>query len=217
MSKKQKKAKKTKLPKLNLQIPISQIRSAKISIVPEALQYAREYPYHGCWIYADWKESGIAPVVVARQQSDGKLVYGVYMIDLYCLGIKDAYTRTDISKNKFERDLPKMCAQEPQECTVEFAHELIYDAMEYAARYGFEPYVDFMKQSADQLLDPPDAHPRTHQIEFGQDGKPFYVAGPYDSEFKIKSVISTLERTAREGNFNCLVGLGPPGSFDEET
>lgn len=180
------------------------------------LEQAREYLLHGCWFYKDWKESGIAPVMIARKQSDGRILYGVYMIDLYCLGIKDCYTRTDVSPAQFERDLPQMCAQEPEACPVEFAHELIYGAMEYAKGYGFDPNPEFKGSLGDRVLDPLDAHPRTNEIEFGKDGKPFFVAGPYDDERKINRVLNTLQRSAGEGNFHYLAGFGGPNMFDDE-
>ncbi len=180
------------------------------------LERAREYPLHGCWVYKDWKQSGIAPVVVARQQPDDRILCAMYLIDLYCLGTKYCYTRADISPAQFERDLPKMCAQQPEPCTVEFAHELVYGAMEYAKSCGFDPTPEFKGSLGDMVLDPPDAHPRAHGIKFGKDGKPFFVSGPYDDKHKINRVLNTLHRTAGEGNFDFLVGFGEPELFDDE-
>jgi hypothetical protein len=42
----------------------------------------------------------------------------------------------------------------PEEYSPEFAHELIYGAIEYAARYGFQPHPDFTKQLAISFLLP---------------------------------------------------------------
>jgi hypothetical protein len=112
------------------------------------------------------------------------------------------------SRNRFERELPKLCANAPLSCSIELAHELIYGALEYAEKLGFEPHPDFYKLKADQILDPVDAHPRTNGVTFGKDGKPLYVSGPYDSEMKSRSVINTLMRTCGPGNFDYLVTLG---------
>ncbi len=215
MTKKHKEDKKPRPPIINQQIPISRIRPLKIIGPRYYLQHAREYPILGCWVNADWKNSGITPVVIAREQSPEKIIFGVYMVDLYCLGIKDAYANADISLNKFERELPRMCSGAPEKCPVELAHKIVYGGMEYAARYGFQPHPDFTAQMADQVLDPPEVHPRKHEVKFGKDGKPFYVSGPYDDERKIKSILNTLTRTAGEGNFNFLAGIGPPDFFDD--
>jgi hypothetical protein len=209
MSKKTAKRKKFRpLPKPNQQIPISLVRkSASIGLSPY-LEHARDYPIYGCWIMSGWQDQGITPVVVAREQEPGRVMFGVYMVDLYCLGIKDAFTRTDSSLSKFERDLPKFCAGAPQQCSVELAHEVIYGALEYAEKLGFQPHPDFKKQMADLMLDPPEAHPRVDHVSFGKDGKPFYVSGPYDDERKSRHVFNTLMRTCGEGNFDYIVGLG---------
>ena len=42
-----------------------------------------------------------------------RIIFRVYMVDLFCLAIKDVFIRTDYSLNRFERDLPG-CAWENQ-------------------------------------------------------------------------------------------------------
>lgn len=216
MSKKRKKEKRSRpLPKLNQQIPISSIRPVKIIGISPYIQNAREYPLHGCWIMEGWQDTGLTPVVVARLQDNARIMFGVYMVDYYCLGIKDAYTRTDYSQNRFERELPRLCADAPISCSVELAHELIYGALAYAEKLGFQPHADFYTQKADMMLDPPDSHPRENTISFGKDGKPLYIAGPYDDEMKSMSVMNTLMRTCGPGNFKYLVGLdGMPDEIE---
>ena len=107
-----------------------------------------------------WQEAGISPVVVAREQEPGKIMFGVYMVDLYCLGVKDAFTKVDYSTKRFKRDLHLFCADAPQECSVELAHEVIYGGLEYAEKLGFQPHPDFKEQMADLMLDLSEDHPR---------------------------------------------------------
>jgi len=216
MPKKKTKDKKPR-PKVNIQIPISRVRASNpLSFgASEHLQRAREYPVLGCWIMKGWQEGGITPVIIARQQSSNRVLFANYLVDLYCLGVKDAYARADVSQAAFMRKLPEMCNSELEPCSIELAHEVVYGGLEYAARYGFQPHRDFTGQLCDQVLDPPEAHPRTNNVAFGKDGKPFYVAGPYDDERKINSAFATLTRTAGEGNFSYLAGLGPSDFFDE--
>lgn len=209
MSKKNKKEKKSRpLPKPNRQIPNSLIRPFTGLIQSPYLENPRNYPLFECWTMEDWRETGLAPVVVARLQDNGRIMFGVYMVDYFCLGIKDAYTRVDYTRNRFERELPLICANAPVLCSIELAHELIYGSLEYAQKLGFEPHPDFYKQKADQILDPADAHPRTNGITFGQNGRPMFIPGPYDNELKTKSIINTLMRTCGPGNFDYVVDLG---------
>ena len=215
MPQKHRKDKKPRVPKVNYQIPISSIKPIKILGPRYYLQRAREYPIMGCWVMEGWQDEGITPVVIARQQQPDKVIFAVCLVDIYCLGIKDAYANADISLQKFQDGLPKMCSGAPEPCSVELAHEIIYGGLEYAEQYGFKPHFDFTAQFCDQVLDPPEIHPRTNNVLFGKDGKPFFVSGHYDDERKISSVINTLARTAGEGNFHYIAGIGPPDSFDE--
>jgi hypothetical protein len=210
MSKNKAKDKKSRpLPKPNRQIPNSAVRKIT-SIVPlsSPLQNARDFPIYGCWIMEGWREAGITPVVVARQQTPDRIMFGVYMIDLYCLGVKDVFTRTDYTLNRFERELPELCSGSSEKCSVELAHEIIYGGLEYAEKIGFPPHPDFKRQMADVLLDPPDAHPRQDNVTFGKDGKPFYVSGPNDDRVRINHIVNTLKRTCGDGNFEVLLGFG---------
>jgi hypothetical protein len=210
-----KKHKKPRRPKINTQIPISQVRKVTLEGPSQVLQNARQYPILGCWVMDDWQESGITPVIIARQQDEGQVLYASYLVDLYCLGIKDVSVEVNVSQKRFERSLPELCMQEPEAISVELAHEIVYGALEYAHKYGFEPHYDFSHLHADQVLDPPEIHPRNHNVQFGKDGKPFFVPGPYEDERKIRLALKTLEHTAGEGNFEYLIGFGDADFFEE--
>ena len=44
-------------------------------------------------------------VVVARQQPDGMLVYGVYLIDQYLLGLKNTLYEANVPVETYRRDV----------------------------------------------------------------------------------------------------------------
>jgi hypothetical protein len=119
------------------------------------------------------------PSSVARRQPDGNVVFGNYLVDYYC-PVKDTYYNADIQVGQFHRDyLPKMfrSAGKPIAVSPALAHEIIYGSIEYAARFGFDPHDDYSSQ---HVLDSPDLHARTGTVKFGLEGKPLFVAGPYD-------------------------------------
>ena len=169
---------------------------------------ARSYPIEGCWVQSDWNEGGLAVIVIARRQPDGNIVFGNYLVDYYCLGLKNTYCNADIPPDKLRRDyLPKMFSSTgpPIEISPALAHEIIYGGIEYAAQFDFRPQSDFKHSRL--ILDPPDLHPRTGAVEFGRDGKPLFIAGPYDNT---DAILRQLARTAGEGNYHYLVQI--PGS-----
>jgi hypothetical protein len=182
-------------------------RSAMASIPLFLIRQAHRYPIEGCWTQKDWQESGLAVVVIARRQPDGLLIFGDYLVDHFCLGVKDCFVRPDVPPSRFYNEyLPKMIpGRVPLEISADLAHELIYGSIEYAGQLGFRPHPDF--KLAQQVLDPPDQHPRSGAVTFGKDGKPFYISGPYDN---VDAIMRQLLRTAGPSNFHYLAHIGSP-------
>jgi hypothetical protein len=205
---KKKDKQKPRKPKVNLMAGMPKPKPTSFHGSIQSLQLAREYPILGCWIMGGWQDQGITPVVVARQQPEDRVIYGSFLVDIFCLGVKNALWKADVSLNQFHRNLPQLCSKMPEPCEISLAHELIYGSIDYARYYGFEPHPDFGKASL--VLDLPETHPRKHKIKFGKDGKPFFVAGPYDN---VQTIMNQLMRTAGEGNFHYLAMLGGPDNF----
>jgi hypothetical protein len=174
------------------------------------VRQARNYPIEGCWVQEDWDEGGLAVIVIARRQPNGNLVFGNYLVDYYCLGVKDTYFNADVPRSQFQNDaLPTMyrATGKPIKISSDLAHEIIYGSIEYAKQFGFRPHRDFDRSQS--ILDPPDAHPRTGKAKFGKDGKPFFVSGPYDN---VDAILRQLARTAGEGNYHYMMEMSqmPP-------
>jgi hypothetical protein len=147
-------------------------------------------------------------VVIARQQAEDRIIFATILVDFFCLGVKNAFCNADFSRRRFENNLARMCSGAPEPCDVGLAHELIYGSLEFARRYGFEPHPDFKLCS--QVLDPPEAHPPKHNLEFGKDGKPLFVSGPYDD---VDAILARLRKTAGDDNFDYLSTLVEPEDF----
>ena len=211
MAKKKKKDKRRpRKPKSDLEAKMPRPKAITIHGARYYIEHAREYPIFGSWIMKGWQESGITPVVVAREQSPDEVIFGSYLVDLYCLGVKDALCNANLPLKRFKNNLPDLCSGKPEPCDIGLAHEVVYGAIDFAKPYGFEPHPDF--KLASMVLDPPEAHPPEHELEFGKDGKPFYIAGPYDD---VEAIVRKLTRTAGEGNFDYVLTLGGPGDFDD--
>jgi len=43
-----------------------------------------------------------------------------------------------------------------------------------------------------------------YQLPFGKNGKPFFIAGPYDN---VEQILQQLETTVGQGNYDFLIGL----------
>ena len=73
-------------------------------------------------------------------------------------------------------------------------------------RNSGSPHVDYPPAGA--LFGDIDAGVCRTEYEFGKDGKPLYVSGPYDTPAKIRKIMRTLTEKVGEGNFDFMVGAG---------
>jgi hypothetical protein len=165
------------------------------------MHQARTFPILECQISDNWDkkdDQGLVIVMVARQQPDGNVCFGTYLIDKLCLGLKNTFARTNFPRARYQEEARHIFREvKPVACPPELAHQMIYAGIEYAAQFGFMPEKDFAQSQ--YLLAPRGELPEPYELEFGRDGKPFFVAGPYDNS---RQIIKQLERTAGPGNFD---------------
>ena len=88
-----------------------------------------------------------------------------------------------------------------EECTYEIAHNIIYGAIAYAEDLGFSPHSDF--KIASYILEEDDDEIELIEFEFGREGKPCFVSGPYDN---VQKIVNTLDRSVGNGNYDLQVG-----------
>ena len=191
-------------------------QQALTSSSPKAiLHHALSYPLYECLISDNWNKKdtgGLVEVLVARQQPDGDICFGVYLIDTYCLGLKNTFVNAGFSRSRYINELQNRIfrAGKPVECSIELAHQMIYQAIEYAEQFGFEPQKDFTLSQ--YLLAPRGELEEPYDLTFGKDGKPFFIAGPHDN---VARIMRQLEKTAGPGNYDYVAVLGGD-PFDDD-
>lgn len=162
---------------------------------------ARNLPVGKCYINEGWKVSGFASIVVSRNHINGNFTFGVYLVDLLCLGVKDTFYDSNVNA-EFTEMLDKMEAQQAmEEIDYPLAHNIIYGCVEYAEDLGFKPHKDF--EVSQFVLEEDDERVELIDIQFGLDGKPAVIFG---KEKHPASIIATLERTVGKGNFITMDG-----------
>jgi hypothetical protein len=181
-------------------------RAGALDAAIGAVRNARRFPLLECLICESWREHGLANILIAREQPEGLVVFGVFLIDTGCLGVKNAFCNGNITRTTYREFRQRF--QESNDaipCAPALAHEIVYGGLDYAAAIGFKPHKDF--DLARHVLEPRDAYPFDGKVEFGKDGKPFYVSGPNDN---INRILNHLEKTLGPGNFHFIAG-GPVG------
>jgi len=69
---------------------VVQMAQKKLSPKEYIKTKARTLPIEKCLVNVDWEESDMANVFVIRKHSNGNSTIGLYLIDLLCLGVKNA-------------------------------------------------------------------------------------------------------------------------------
>jgi hypothetical protein len=171
--------------------------SAGLALAPEAQAWRSFDP-------TPKRGQGLVAVLVSRRERYGKLSVCGYLVDVFCLGVKDALGPKLMDEGRYEALLPQFFAAFKGERVVgpiELAQNLVHGAVEYARQLGFQPCPDFAA-AASHLGDV--AGPA--RITFGNHGRPTYVSGPHDDADR---VVATLRRTVGDGNFAFTIVAGP--------
>ena len=152
------------------------------------IKNANRYPLHECLINDAWQDQGLAQILLSRKQPNGNLVFGVYLIDIYCLGLKNTFCNADISLAEYQvLNFTTFKEMILIPCSPGKARRIIFGAIEYARKLGFEPQKDFALSRF--LLEGLPDEADDFALEFGKHQKPLYIAGP-DDDFE--TIIKTL-------------------------
>ena len=123
----------------------------------------------------------MAHLVVARDQPSGNITFGIFLVDILCLGLKDVIYHFNIPEFEY-LDLRKEMTQalDAEPCSYELAHNIIYGAVEFAHDLGFKAHRNW--SVAQYLLAEDNEDIEFMDLQFGgEDGRPCVVVSPEDS------------------------------------
>ena len=144
---------------------------------------------------------GMGQVVVARM-THGRYKFCVYLVDFWCLGVKNAFGPRTCNRDEFNRNLDLIYREFStgyREISLQQAQAIVFGAERYAEGLGFKPHRDF--RQARPFLGEWDGEP---ELEFGRNGQPFFMNGPYDD---VDKILTTLRRSVGEDNFKYLIEM----------
>jgi hypothetical protein len=163
-------------------------------------------------------EKGTGYVSVARFKRTGDAEIGIFLVDVFCLGVKDAfflqYSPGEYREQVLERAFE---AEGRTPMSPACARKLVENAVAYAAGLGFAPHSDYRKGC--RVFGGIDAGECTETFVFGKDGKPLYIQGPNESSARARQIVAQLERRCGHDNYHFLMALAAEelaGFEDEE-
>jgi hypothetical protein len=197
----------------------------QVALVQQSQADPAERALLGCWISPGWStglglddapgwaaadpaagtdldSGGLAAVMIARQERASRATVCGFLVDVYCLGVKNAVGPLPMGSgaiDDYRRRFFSGFDEPPVAAPLGLAQDLVHGAVTYARALGFEPHPDFAA-AAPYLGNPPAPTP----IRFGREGKPLYVSGPYDDP---RAIVQTLEANAGAGNYDYFTHL----------
>jgi len=184
-------------------------------------------PLVGCWVspgwasgltihgHSDWPgldyddlaSSGLAAVLVARRDRHNKVSTCGYLVDVYCLGVKNVLGPRVLDDHEFvslRRSFFGAYEAEPLAAPLDLAQHLVFGAVDFARGLGFEPHADYADATGHLGV-----ASGPWDIEFGRDGKPFFIQGPFDDP---RRIMGSLNSAIGRSNYHFLMPVGPSGA-----
>ncbi|MEV7360601.1 hypothetical protein [Kitasatospora sp. NPDC091276] len=184
-------------------------------------------PVIGCWVNAGWsaglglaaapawaeadphaaenpETAGFAQVLVARQERASRVTVCGFLVDVHCLGVKNTIEPEVIGVGSLPAYLRRYYSAfdlPPLSIELDQARTIVHGAVAYARSLGFSPAPGF-GDTAPYLGPVRGDEPA---IDFGREGKPFYVSGPHD---EARNIVRTLERSCGPDGFHYTVAMG---------
>lgn len=149
---------------------------------------------------------GCGYLLVARSKSDGRGEAGFFLLDTFCLGVKDAGFQRFSSRRDLEENLldPLFRQDELVPMTPPAARKLAWDAVAYARGLGFSPATDYKK--ACRVFGGISTANCPEEFVFGKEGKPCYIQGPSESPARRAQILNVLEARCGAGGYDYILG-----------
>jgi hypothetical protein len=181
--------------------------------LPARLREASTAPILHCSISDEIWHEGIGQVLVSRQLKNGAVAFAVFLVDIYCLGVKDVFTDI-VPRASYDLKIYNKIVRQSalKSAPPERACKLVEGAVRYASALGLPPHPDYA--TAELIFGDVAAEACAEEFAYGKDGKPFFFAGPNDDSYKCQQILRTLEKHCGPGGYTYVIPVEEP-SLDE--
>src|SRR6266849_5532815 len=160
---------------------VAQKRRAEIleASLPARVLRAAHAPIQHCFLTESVFDVGMGTLVLARGATLHHFAFSMFLIDVFCLGIKDVMFES-VESEVFEMYMDATDAGSPQSI-------------------GFAPHRDFA--AVERVFGDVSADTSDAVFRFGRDGKPVYIPGPNDTAHLIQRRIEQLQKYLGDDGF----------------
>jgi len=180
---------------------VAQKRRAEIleASLPARVLRAAHAPIQHCFLTESVFDIGMGTLVLARGATPHHLALSSFLIDTFCLGIKDVMFES-VESEVFEMHMDATDAGSPiVSVDPSYARKLLRDLAAWSQSIGFAPHRDFA--AAERMFGDVSADASDAVFRFGRDGKPVYIPGPNDTAHLIQRRIEQLQKYLGDDGF----------------
>lgn len=146
--------------------------------------------------------SGMITISLVRRAGRGEVVWTCFMVDTWCLGVKDCFVKR-LPLNTYLHYKTEMSDRLTiRPIAADVGHAILVGGIEYACSLGLDPHPDCRKILPIWNGIPIGELPQSW--EFGRNGQPCYVVGPYDDDDKQRHIMSVLNEAIGTGEFEFI-------------
>lgn len=151
-----------------------------------------KFPVYECKIIKNWKEVGISPVIVSRKLTKDLYVFISYLIDFWCLGLKDTIIKFGITQKDLSQIYNRYDDCGLETISYQDARSLILGAIDFAKIIEIAPHSSWDGMFSSFV----EAHlAYEKKFSFGQEGKHHYVFSPNDNElYNVQEIMEKVSK-----------------------
>ncbi len=180
---------------------VAQKRRAEIleASLPARVLRAAHAPIQHCFLTESVFDVGMGTLVLARGATPHHVALSSFLIDTFCLGIKDVMFES-VESEVFEMYMDATDAGSPiVSVDPSYARKLLRDLAAWSQSIGFAPHRDFA--AVERMFGDVSADASDAVFLFGRDGKPVYIPGPNDTAPLIQRRIEQLQKYLGDDGF----------------
>jgi hypothetical protein len=172
-----------------------------------AVRAASHWPLYECLISRNWQNPGeLVQILIARDSPEGGIAAAGILVDLGCLGVKNALSNVFPTAGEYEQFRRTYTSIQPMmKADLDLAAKVIREGIAYAETLGFKPHRDYYDCAP--LLSGADPEACGTPVPLGINGKPFFISGPHDN---VPRIMAQLDKAVGPGNAEFVIELQDP-------
>jgi hypothetical protein len=166
-----------------------------------------------CWVTRDWREMGMADILVLGHAPGGRCAFAAFLVDLWCVGLKDTWGESDVTELEFHDQILDRWLERTDGVKLDpaIAKRLVLGGVRFSRQSGFKLPAHWDRWAS--IFSPLGSVQVADTSDFGKDGGLEYVG---TAKFLRERLIgSTPEEFLRRPDVKWMTFTGEPRGIED--